>query len=516
MATRIAVGHFLHESNSFSSEKTGIEQFRTLPMYLANGWCSGAEMIGVARGTLTVIGAAIDCAKEYGWELLPLAVAETIPSGPLTSSIYKEIKSRMLAPLEGSKTDAVLLHLHGAAVVEGMVDCEGDLLGAIRDRVSPGTPIVVVLDLHANVSQRMLDATDMLIGYDTEPHQDLYERGMEAAGVVRAMLEDGLRPQARRAQPPMILPAENECTSNEPMRGLMARAFEWEKRPGVLDVSVFGGFYGSDEPEAGPCIVATTTGDGDLAQRIVDDVVCRMWAVREQFLRPTTPVAEAVKAVRPGEGVFALIDGADDVLGGAPGDGTAVLQELLRLGVRRAGVSSIWDPEVAQLAFNAGVGAEISGRLGGKTDDRHGPSLPFRAHVRGLHTGRIPFAHWDESITQDVGRIALIDVDGITVPVTERKAATESMDMFGALGLNVDEFDVVVLKGLGNTYRVTYGDRLRAYVEVESEGCTNPNLRRIGRYRRLRRPIFPLDGDVEYMDAKCLDAESIEPGGERQ
>jgi len=496
---RVAIGEFHHESNSFCAAPTGVDQFKAAPVYLDAGWCFGDEVLEVARGSRTVLGAYADEAAERGWELVPLAAAETMPSGTIERAVYDEVKAGMLSRLEAAgPVDGVLLDLHGAAMVEGLDDAEGDLLAALRAAVGARTPILAVLDLHANVTAKMVAIADVLVGYDTEPHTDVYERGREAAALFDRMAAGAVRPAAAWVHPPMILPAINTCTANAPMSELMTHAFAWEREPAVLDVSVFAGFYGSDQADAGASIVVTTDGDEALARRIAGKMARELWDRREGFLVPLTPVADAVATARREGGLWAFIDEADDPLGGGPGDGTTVLRDVIAAGVERVAVCALCDPEMVARAFEAGEGAIIEGTVGGKTDGLHGPPLPVRATVRSLRRDPFPYAHWDASITQDVGRVAVLDAGSVVIPVTELKAGTEAINVFAHLGVDLDPLQVIVLKGLGNTIRGAYGDLARGYVEVESEGINHPDLRRIGTYRALRRPCFPLDDGVEY------------------
>jgi len=496
---RVAIGEFHHESNSFCSEPTRVVQFETAPVYLDRGWCFGEELLAVARGTHTVLGAYIEKAAEHGWELVPLAAAETMPSGEIEAAAYAEVKEGMLARLRAAlPVDGVLLDLHGAAMVEGLDDSEGDLLAGIRRLVGAATPVVAVLDLHANLTQEMVDAADLLLGYDTEPHTDIYERGLEAAELFAAIARGDVTPTACRVHPPLILPAINTCTERDPMRTLMQRAFECEDDPRVLDVSVFAGFYGSDQADAGASVLVTTGGDADLAKVVAGEMGQLLWDLREGFIWPLTPVADAVAAARQAGGLWAFIDEADDPLGGGPGDGTAVLRDVIEAGVTSAGVCMLCDPEMVEAAFRAGSGGVVEGTVGGKTDGRHGAPLPIRARVVSLRDEAIPFACWDPTLMQDVGRIAVLDADGILIPVSELKAGTEAINVFEVLGIDLAKLDVIILKGLGNTIKRAYGDIPRGYVEVESQGINHPDLRKMGEYRKLRRPCFPLDDDVEF------------------
>lgn len=233
-----------------------------------------------------------------------------------------------------------------------------------------------------------------------------------------------------------------------------------------------------------------------MAQKAAKDMTDYLWGLKNEFFKKMIPVEEAMKQVK-GEGLWALIDEADDPLGGSYGDGTYVLEKLLNAHEIQTGVSTIHDPKIVQKAFASGVGSVITGKLGAWNDNLHGRPLDIRAEILSLHEKKLRFCYWDDSLKINVGKIAVIKEQNCTIVVTEQKAPTENMDIFAQLGIDIEPFDVLLLKGFGRAYQAVFQDRIKEYIVVSSKGITNPDVTRIGEFKNARRPIYPLDENVE-------------------
>lgn len=486
---KVAIGGFYHESNSFSVEPTGFKAFRQ------NNFYEGHEIIEKLEGSERFIGGYIDFTKNEGWEIVPMIFGNALPSAPLDQELYEYIKETTIRTLASEPVDAVCLHLHGAAVAFGYEDCEGDFLQAIRNQVGPDVPIVATLDLHANVSDMMTSNATVLFGFNTQPHEDQYEREQEAARLVKSILEGESTPVSARMQPPIILPALITDTGYGPMKKLMDRAYKWEEHSNVINVSPFAGFYGSDKYELGPSVIVTTDNDYELAQKIAKDMADYIWEIKDEFFLKLTSTEEACEKAKKG-GLWAFIDEADDPLGGGPADGTYILQKLLDLNMENVGVSTIHDPEIVRKAVESGVSGTVTGKLGSWNDKLHGEPIEINARVISLHDKKIPFCYWDDEFLVDVGRIAVIEERGITIVVTERKAPTENIDIFAQVGIDFRQFNIILLKGFGQAYQAVFKDVPEEYITIQSIGITNPDVTRIGEFKNVRRPIYPLDKDV--------------------
>lgn len=494
---RIAIGTFLHESHGFSNDITDIEIMKT------NMFQDKDEIIDLQRGTIVCggsLGGYVDYAEAHGWDIVPTFVAAAYPAGPVTKDTYEYVKKKMLDNLRGEEVDAVLLHLHGAAVVEGYDDAEGDLLSAIRDLVGEDIPIMTILDLHANVSDLMVDKSNAIYAYDTYPHEDAHEREEEVCELLEKVVAGEVKPTSYRGQPPILFPAMFTTTNDGPMKKLREKAVEWEQNEKVVNVSVFAGFYGSDKYEAGPSIVVITNDDPELAESVAKDMVDYMWELKDDFFLPMTPIDETIETIRNTPGLWAVIDECDDPMGGGASDGTFILQKFLESDIRPGGVSYIRDPEIVKAAKEAGVGGRVQGLLGGKVDDKHGEPVEIDATVVGLFNKKIPREFYDPNTLQDIGEVAILDQDGIKIVVTELKANSENIVIFQYFDVDISDMRFLILKGSGEAYKVAYGQyevKPDAYITPESIGITNPDVTKIGDFKKLRRPLIPFDENVE-------------------
>jgi microcystin degradation protein MlrC len=389
--------------------------------------------------------------------------------------------------------DGVLLDLHGAMVPETLDDGEGELLGAVRQAVGPDVPIAVTLDFHTNLSAAMVAHADLLHGYKTYPHVDMAARGVEATERLIDVASGRLRPTAAFRQPRLLPPLGSQRTAVGPMRRLYDLAAEMEREPGVVSVSIFAGFPLADIADAGLAIYVITDNDPAQAARLADRLEALAWEHRHEFRHTALPVPAAVaQALALEGGPVVLADMADNTGGGAAGDGTEILRELLRVGARAAVVACLWDPEAATACAKAGVGATVSLRLGGKTDDRHGPPIEVTGRVRTLSDGRFvhkgPMMHGLEG---RLGLTAVLDLGGIKVILISHRWQTLDPEMLRFVGIDPMAAKLLVVKSTIH-YRAAFEPLARAIIEVDAPGLSSSNLARFD-FKKVRRPIFPLD-----------------------
>ncbi len=460
---RLFLAMLSHETNTFSNIPTDRGQFEARNLHY------GGEIIEAYRGTGTCLGGMIEAAARLGATLLPSVAAAASPAGLVTKDIYGHVKERMLRDLKAAgAVDGVLLDLHGAMVPEGLDDGEGDLIKAVRAVVGPAVPIAVTLDFHGNLSDAMVRGADLLNGYKTYPHVDMGERGVEATEQLVAIIGRRLTPTAALRKPPLLPPLGNQGTARGPMRRLYDLAADMEKDPKVISISIFAGFPLADIPDAGFGVYVVTDNDQALAERLADEIAETAWKHRHEFIHTALPVREAVaKALAaPGKPIV-LADMADNTGGGAAGDGTEILRELVRVGARSAVVACLWDPKAAALCAQAGVGASVTLDVGGKVDDRHGAPLRVTGVVRALSDGR--FVHrgpMARGLPGRLGTTAVLDIKILVVKSTIH-------------------------------YRAAFEPIASEIIEVDAPGLSSSNLARFD-FKRIRRPIFPLDPDTTY------------------
>jgi microcystin degradation protein MlrC len=482
-----------HETNTFSNIPTDRGQFEARHLHY------GGEILETFRGTGTCLGGMIDAAERHGVRLVPSVAASASPAGLVTKDIYAHVKQCILADLRAAgPLDGVLLDLHGAMVSEGIDDGEGDLIQAVRAAVGPAVPIAVTLDFHGNLTPEMARGADLLHGYKTYPHVDMAERGVEATERLLLVAAKRLRPTAALRTPPILPPLGNQGTARGPMRRLYDLADEMEKDPKVISVSVFAGFPLADIPPAGLGVYVVTDDDQALADRLAGELARVAWEHRHEFIHSALPVADAVARALAAEGrPIVLADMADNTGGGAAGDGTEILRELLRVGARSAVVACIWDPAAVQACVKAGVGQSVTLDVGGKVDGRHGAPLRVTGTVRTLSDGR--FVHkgpMARGLPGRLGTTAVLDTNDVKVILISYRWQTLDPEMIRFVGLDPLEHKVLVVKSTIH-YRAAFEPIAREIVEVDAPGLSSSNLGRFD-FKRVRRPIFPLDPDTTY------------------
>lgn len=484
---RFFVAMVSHETNTFSPIRTDRRQFEARDLRY------GGEILEVYRGTGTCLGGMIDGAGAGGVALVPSLAAAAAPAGRVAKEFYAEARERLVADLRvAGPLDGVLLDLHGAMVVEGLDDGEGDLLQAVRATVG-AVPIAVTLDFHANVTRAMVQSATLLHGYKTYPHVDMDARGREAVARLADVAAGRVRPTVAYRQPPILPPIAGQLTTRGPMRRLYDLADALEARRGVLSISIFAGFPLADVPDAGLSIYVATDGDQALADALADQLATAAWALRREFLHRALPVKDAVARALALDGrPIVLADIADNTGGGAAGDTTAILRELLRVGARGATVACLWDPAAVRACLEAGVGATLTVAVGGKVDPRHGAPLTVSGRVRTLSDGR--FVHRGPMFRGLEGRLGptvVLDVDDVKIILISHRWQTLDPEMIRFTGIDPTAEKILVVKSSIH-YRAAFEPIARAILEVDAPGLSSSDLGRFT-FTRVRRPIFPLD-----------------------
>jgi microcystin degradation protein MlrC len=483
---RVAIGGIVHETHTFSNVPATLESFR------ARHFLLGEDLFTFA-GTKTSLGGVIKAAQEEGLELIPTLYAAATPSGLVMRQAFDHLLMLLLDSIEGaSPLDGLFLVLHGAMVVEGIDDTEGYLLERLRGVVGEKTPIVATLDLHANISPLMVEKADILVGYDTYPHIDAYERALEAGQFLASLLRGELRPTVALRKPPLLPVPQGMYTDRPPMKELIEVAHDMEREHKVVTITVAGGFPYSDIEVAGMGIVVTTNGNQELAESKAQELAELAWNRRHQFLVSAVPVREAVRqAMEAEEGPVILVDGADNIGGGAPGDGTVLLRELLAQRARGA-IVTIADREAVAQAIEAGVGQDVELLVGGKTDDFHGQPVAVKGRVHliseGTYTRKGPYMTGER---MDMGRTVVLHCEEMNLVLMERKTPPFDAEHLRSLGIEPSDARIIVVKS-AIAWRAAFGHIAKEVIDVDTPGLCTIHLESFP-YRKIRRPIFPLD-----------------------
>jgi microcystin degradation protein MlrC len=485
---RIAVGGYIVAANSFATQRTGLEQFQRSRL-------SGDEMLKrMSRGSSAIAGFLRGAQAEH-WDITALSFFSPELSGKVTDEAHQWARETMVGALRKAQAvDGVFLQLHGTAASESIADCDGDLLRSIRDVVGERAPLIASLDGHANVSRLMVDQASMLIGVKTNPHYDFFEIGQLAARVMAGMLTGSIAPAAAWTQPPLVAPLQKlYIAPGWPMEHLMRCArnrIAGDAR--VLDLSLPGGFFVSDRQETGISVIATTNREPSLSRDIAEEIKEACWARRHQFLTEMVPVPDAVReAIATDETPVILGDLADSGGAGTPGDGTAILAELIRQNAKGTVIGSIVDPEAVKAATAAGVGKQVTMAIGGKVDRFHGDPVTITGRVRVIHDGVYAASTNFNSGSYRRGPTVVIDCGEIEVILTSRRCLPFEPNHFRSLGIEPTQRKILVCK-TELQHRAGMAAVGRTFIDVDAPGLATQDLQRLP-FKEIRRPVYPLD-----------------------
>ena len=480
---RVLFGGIWHETNSFLPIPTDLDAFKRFQ------FVEGQDLLTAYRGTNTEIGGFTDSAPTHNFDLIPTLFAGAVPSGLVTRAALDFVVDAICARAAARDFDAVYLALHGAMVAEGLPEADAHVVQRVRATIGPKTLLVATFDLHANLTQPIVDAADVLIGYDTLPHVDMAERGAEAAAIIAHLLQTGERPRKAFRKLPLLTVPQMQATSEKPMRGIMQVCHKLETKPGILTASVVPGFPYTDVPHLGASVVAY----GDACSATAGWLANEMWAQRENFrphlVSPDDAVARAMRAPR---GPFILSEPADNVGGGAPGDSTFILCALLDAEAEGASVV-LWDPQAAAIAAQAGLGANCRLTVGGKTHKLHGTPTEIEGTVGFLGPVRyLRDASYMTGQPVDLGLVARIDAGGVKVVLTtERAMPMDKMHLISA-GIEPTREKIISVK-CASAWRGAFGDIAAGQCYVDTPGICSSNVERMP-YTRLPKPLYPLAG----------------------
>jgi microcystin degradation protein MlrC len=489
---RVGILALLQESNTFLTGKT------TLAHFEQDLHCEGDEVRRRLADAHHEVGGFFAGLADAGIEAVPIFAARALPYGVITADAFNELIRRMLTALDrAGPLDGLLVAPHGATVAENAPDADGHWLAAVRERVGVKVPIIGTLDLHANLSPKMVAACDALIAYRMNPHLDQRARGQDAAKLMARTLRGEVRPMMAARFPPLAVNIERQSTSESPCRELYAYADEQLRQPGVLSNSLLLGFPYADVPEMGAAVISITDNDAERANQFAEELARYWWNHRHDFIGQLIDVNDAITPAAALDGPVCLLDMGDNVGGGSPGDGTLIAHELHR---RRLGPSFVClaDAESAQAAKQAGIGHRVRLRVGGKTDSLHGEPLEAEFTVRGLFDGHFtePNPRHGGITTFDQGPTAIVESDsGLTVMLTTKRMVPFSLNQLTSCGLDPTRFRVLVAKGV-HAPVAAYAPVCKHLIRVDTPGVTSADLNRLT-YHHRRRPLFPFELDAK-------------------
>ncbi len=475
------------ETNTFSPIPTGLEDFLLIrPADIASGKNTFEDIqpLGLWRQRTVSNG------DDFVFSLFAFAQ----PSGLTTRASYEALRDEILDSLHSAgPVDIVLLNLHGAMVAEGYDDCEGDIIERARDIVGPDVVIAVELDLHCHLTEKIVSLANIVITYKEYPHVDINARAEELFNLA-------LVAQQKKIQPTMAL---YDChlmgmypTNTKPMRQFIRAMVEAEQQEGVLSVSFGHGFPFGDVPDAGGKLLVVTDNDMGLAEEIAESLGQQLFAMRHQINFPCLPLDEALSKASAlatdSKPPVVVADQSDNPGGGAPGDATYALAWLLEHQVRNVGMALFYDPQVVKLALTAGVGSQLTIRLGGKLGPTSGDPLDLTVRVNAIqrdYQHRFPQIDLEtgtesKPIYLPAGDVVALRSQGIDLLVNSERAQCFSPCIFSDLGINPHQKSLLIVKSAQHFYGA-FAPIASEVIYMAAPGAVPPIMQKIP-YQRMR------------------------------
>jgi len=479
---RSFIAGLVHETNSFSAIPTASASFDEV--YRPDGSFAPPRNV-----SLLGYGTFAELALAAGHDVRLGLFASAQPSAPLNAVDYAAFKAEILGALRAAlPVDIVFLFMHGAMIAEGCDDCEGDLISCVREMAGPGTVIGVLLDLHGNVSRRMIDDADLVMSCLEYPHTDYTERARIAFDILTRSARQAIRPRSCALRVPFfgVYP-----TISQPMQSFVTRLRASEARPGALAISALHGFFLGDTPHTGGCVIAVTDGDSDLAEQLARETANDLFDTARQ-VKLGVPLEPALDDALVGdEGPVVLADRADNPGGGAAGDSTFVLRALLERRVTNTALALLWDPMAVELAHLVGVGRRFALRLGGKTGPMSGQPLDVTAEVLCLRNDAKQAMFGQGTPAAALGRSAALRIEGIDVVVNSNRQQVFSTHVFTEHAIDPASKRLLVVKSTQH-FVAGFGSLARRIVYADAPGAVSMNIGTLP-FKSLQRPVYPMD-----------------------
>lgn len=427
-------------------------------------------------------------AKESNLEVIQGLVTAAQPSGITTRQTYETLRNQILDDLKvAGAVDLVLLGLHGAMVADGYDDCEGDLLGKVREIVGPRTIVGATIDPHCHLTPEMVEHADVLVIWKEYPHTDILERALELVDLCIGKAEGRLNP----------VPAVVDCemitmihTTREPGQSLVKKLHGLEGKDGILSVSLAHGFPWGDVPEMGTKVLVYADGDAGKAEALAKQLSTEIIAIRDELQIDFADIDSALdQALVQAKGPVVISDGADNAGGGAASDSTFFIRRILERGIKHAAVGPVWDPIAVSIAFDAGIGARLTLRVGGKIGPLSGDPIDVDCTVKNL-INDMQMTGMAEGTSVDCGDSALIEIDGLEIVLFSTRNQAMGTDMFTKLGCKLSSKQVVVVKSSQHFY-AHFSKVASKVIYATAPGTVTLDLNTLD-YKNIRRPKWPL------------------------
>lgn len=486
---RILIAECKQEVSTFNPDLSSYEDFIVR---------RGDDLLAYHRQVRYEVGGAMEVfAQGPDVQLVPTYSALLITcGGTLAAESWQRIAAEFLQALrDAPPVDGVYFCMHGAMCAVGESDPEGHLLAEAREILGEKVPIVVSLDLHGVLTNRMLQHSDAVVPYHTYPHVDFFETGQRAAGLLLRILSGSVKPVTAKIDIPALVRGDELITETGLFGKCIRMAQGFERGPTGLAAGMFIGNPFTDVPELQSYSVAVADGDAVAAAHCASQMAEEFWKDHERMQVPLVSLDDMARLVLLHEGgTVGLVDAADATSSGASGDSNVIVIKLREAGYRGRVLAPIVDAGAVQAAFKVGIGGVVETQVGGTLDSGRFRPLPIKGTVRILSDGRIRSesfgGHWYS------GKTAVIESDNTVWVVTSRAVSLYDRSLFLAHGQNPEHFDAVIIKSPHCQHHM-FAAWCARMINVDAPGSSSANLRSLG-HRVCPRPIFPLDEKVTF------------------
>ena len=492
---RFALAGISHETNTFHGTPTEYENFEKSGMLLR-----GKEIEKLYDSPST-IGGFYNASEDFGFNLVPLLFATTGPLGTITSKAFEKLISEIIDLIEAEGPfDAVLLNLHGAAVSEKFDDMDGEITKRVRSQIGPDIPFGINLDMHANVSEKMILNTDVTTVYQTTPHLDADETGYKCAELIYKTLIKEIVPYQHIETPPMTINIVNHNTNQEPMKSILSESRKLYKDDDVLSVSVAEGYSYSDIKKMGMSFTVITNNNKDKAKEYSKKIAKYAWGKRFEMDSLPPSIEQGLReAITIKEKPVVLMDSGDNIGAGSSADSTHILHKAREIGISGI-MQTLYDPESVEKCINK-VGSIVTLKVGGKSDSLHGDPIEVTGKIKKYFEGEFE----DHGRTHgggkyfDAGDTVVIETeDENTLILTSKRIGNTSIELYYSLGLNPINYPIIIAKGVQSP-RPAFEPIASKIIPLDSPGVTASGLHNFD-FKKRRKPMFPFEKDEAIYD----------------
>lgn len=489
---KIMIATFGQETNTFSPDRIGVDKF------LPNGWIKAETLLEGFRGTKSYLGGAIAACDEYGVDILPLDSVE-IDGGPMiTVEGLEELMDHFCSQVKANwqQADGLFLGMHGAGSAPGVEDLESYVLTKLREIVGRDYPIMSSLDIHGNITPEMIELSDGLFVIKEYPHTDMAEAAYLATKTLIRTIQGEIKPVMTLEILPIILPNTTTTTIEPPMASVRDHFAAYCKEHGFIDATMVQGFSANDQYWAGASVLIVAERD---ATKEAKELAKYFWDRRHDFDPHPLTAVQAIDWAQQydGDGYVVVNESSDNPGSGCPGDGTHLLRELVDRDLPKTVFAFIYDPETALQAHQAGVGAIIHARIGGKTAAICGEPLELDVQVINLSDGNFNYVTpQNYGVAVSLGLTARLHHGNVDIVVASCRTQSFDDRPLVITGGDPHQYKIICLKSAGH-FRAYFKNRAGLIVPCEMPGLRSTNLKTYP-YQKIRHPVYPLDDEATY------------------